>query len=1694
MKRLIFILFALIPGLTFAQAIVKGSGLLYSNGAPTFTPNLNADAEICIDTVSGLWYEYQRDAAAWAPAGFRIQKLAGSSPPSGAPSDKQSEVVLNDVDSLYRWRGGAWRHLNKVLVYTAGTGISVTGTVIANTGDLSATNEGSLTVTAGSGTTSVIHSNTSGSTDVTISASTGLTISESGNTITLTNSAPDQTVSITNGGGVAVSGTYPNFTLTATDQSISNEGSLTVAAGGSNDSQIQSNTSGSSAVVIAGGTNVTVTESGNTITISASGGGGGGITSLNGQTGATQTFATGTTGTDFGISSSGDVHTFNLPIASASNTGKLSSTDWSTFNAKIGGSGTTNRLPKFTGTSTIGNSLWHDNGTATAYGTTSIPSGPRLLISGGPSGANVDAIGTAGAFTDQATFEAEGADYADSVQSVYIQFIGDGGSGSTFGIGNKNQARVILNGINNVIGTNLSNPLKFGINDTIRAWLTPNGFELRTGKTLRFRDADNSNFVEFLPPALSANSTYTWPASSSNGALTNTAGVLSWVAYLTAEVDGSVTNEGSLTVAAGGGNDSQIQSNTSGSSAVVIAGGTNVTVTESGNTITISAASGGTNYQLWRDDGSAATQRANANFVSTADIEFTLTDDSGAALETEVTADIPNNAIQYAEFQQVAAARLLGNPTGSAANVSEISLATGLSFVGTALTPADPALTNEGSLTVNAGSGTTSVISSNTSGSTDVTITASTGLSISESGNTITLTNSAPDQTVTLTNGGGVAVSGTYPNFTLTATDQSVTNEGFLSVTAGGGNSSDINSNTSGSAIITISGGTNVTVTESGNTITIAASSGNSIYVGSGTIPNNTVATLTASGDFVFAFDGGNEGFRIDDANGQVLITDKTGAASISASINGVDLLGGGNASISVVGDDILTAGNLDHGNSLQLSATLSPAQITSNQNNYNPTNLATSLFLRLNSDAARDITGLATGTSGRVVIVHNIGSFNITLKDESGSSTAGNRFALTADIVMEPDMAAFLQYDLTSSRWRCVGVGKAPAAASLTGTGSANHVAYWTSSTNLSFDSDFQFNGTRVGIQGAPVSGFSLYTADAIRVDGTIFSSGVGSNFTASTTTPHLRLSNTTATTGDTWYLGSENDGDFSITSANLGAIQLTIANTSGQVQIANSLRIGSVTGTPTSVVGRNGSGDVGTVSIGSGLSLSGGTLSATVTSAAPVDANYLLVGSLNATLTNDRLATEGNNMNLIDGGANGNFTIEQGTEAVKWTADISPAQFSGQQNNFDPTGWGTTGASSGAAINFSLSGPASLTGLAGGSDGRWALMNNLDSTDPLTLIANSASSSSANRFGFRNDIVLEGGENALIYWSAAKGQWILIGKSSTSDPSVISPSSISSQQDDYNPTGWLGATNVRLNFDPSIPAFSGFMADTPGEEKTLSNVSGSPAVIFAESTSSSASNRVSYSRDFILLPGQSVRMMYDGTVSRWRILDQVAITNGDRNCQVYNYAPGSVTAGDNNEAGFSISGGAMVAANAISGIPGSTDMQTSTSATGISAIFFPKTVNSSSRFGEAHLSAYAFVSIPVVSSGTQRFTAQFAIMANASGTTLAGNNAVGIRYSDNINGGVWEGFTRNNAGTETTVSLGATMTAGSLNTLRIEVNKGLTVARFYINDTFAGQITATMPTSGTACGTRIGIFKSIGTTSTSFYVHGMIASAIYP
>ncbi|MAV92076.1 MAG: hypothetical protein CL676_11710, partial [Bdellovibrionaceae bacterium] len=110
---------------------------------------------------------------------------------------------------------------------------------------------------------------------------------------------------------------------------------------------------------ITAGSNVTITHSAGGIQISASGGGSG-LSSLNGETGGTQTFAVpGTSGTAPGWSSSSNTHTLNIPMASAAGVtaGLLSKTDYDSFSGK---------LSAVSGSSLADTNIWVGNGSGQA--------------------------------------------------------------------------------------------------------------------------------------------------------------------------------------------------------------------------------------------------------------------------------------------------------------------------------------------------------------------------------------------------------------------------------------------------------------------------------------------------------------------------------------------------------------------------------------------------------------------------------------------------------------------------------------------------------------------------------------------------------------------------------------------------------------------------------------------------------------------------------------------------------------------------------------------------------------------------------------------------------------------------------------------------------------------------------------------------------------------------------------------------------------------------------------------------------------------------------------------------------------------------------------------------------------------------------------------------------------------------------
>lgn len=149
-------------------------------------------------------------------------------------------------------------------------------------------------------------------------------------------------------------------------------------------------------------------------------------------------------------------------------------------------------------------------------------------------------------------------------------------------------------------------------------------------------------------------------------------------------------------------------------------------------------------------------------------------------------------------------------------------------------------------------------------------------------------------------------------------------------------------------------------------------------------------------------------------ANLRSLLTDETGTGAAvfatAPTISAPTLTGTAAIATAVVSEAVTFSG------------VISPSQITSNQNDYAPTGFATAAVLRLTSDASRNITGLAGGAAGRTVYLHNVGAQSIVLKDESASSTAANRFALSADVTLTADTSTALQYDGTSSRWRVIG------------------------------------------------------------------------------------------------------------------------------------------------------------------------------------------------------------------------------------------------------------------------------------------------------------------------------------------------------------------------------------------------------------------------------------------------------------------------------------------------------------------------------------------------------------------------------------------------------------------------------------------------------------------------------------------------
>lgn len=222
-------------------------------------------------------------------------------------------------------------------------------------------------------------------------------------------------------------------------------------------------------------------------------------------------------------------------------------------------------------------------------------------------------------------------------------------------------------------------------------------------------------------------------------------------------------------------------------------------------------------------------------------------------------------------------------------------------------TEVDGSVSNEGSLTVGAGTGTTSIINSNTSGSTGVTIEAGTGLSIAEAGSTITLTNTVTDTDTQLTQeqvedyAGALIIAGSHSLISTTYND------------AGGNVQLDVESDlslydngTSGFLSSEVDGSTtneiqNVdTLVLSAGVLGVSLSSDGVAQKTVGLISTDGGNTITAGADGkLYSAAGAGESTTVSDGNtidltltgsdidGEVII-DPSGTNILSASVSGL--------------------------------------------------------------------------------------------------------------------------------------------------------------------------------------------------------------------------------------------------------------------------------------------------------------------------------------------------------------------------------------------------------------------------------------------------------------------------------------------------------------------------------------------------------------------------------------------------------------------------------------------------------------------------------------------------------------------------------------------------------------------------------------------------------------------------------------
>lgn len=527
--------------------------------------------------------------------------------------------------------------------------------------------------------------------------------------------------------------------------------------------------------------------------------------------------------------------------------------------------------------------------------------------------------------------------------------------------------------------------------------------------------------------------------------------------------------------------------------------------------------------------------------------------------------------------------------------------------------------------------------------------------------------------------------------------------------------------------------------------------------VGTVTLTLNITPTTCSAGDFISAISstgvgtcgtppaggGGGDITEVTAGNGL------TGGATSGAATLDV----GAGTNITVNANDVALATNVAVGGTLSVAngattvsdfrgSTISPTT-SGTLNDWAPTGLSGATIIRVGPSSTTTITGITGGASGRILILHNIGSQLLTLNAQDSGSTAANRIihgnGLTS-ISVQVDQNIALVYDSTTSRWRSFA---------------------WPS--NYSAGTNITLSGSTFSLSNNVTIGGSLFSTNGTTAvalfTGTVLSpasiSGTVNDWTptniATATVIRISTSGLTTITGvcngfDGRLLILHNISSNNITLSNQSASSLAgcrlITGTGADITMAQDQSVAMVfDGTTnrwriTASPGSSGSGTV--TSVATTAPISGGTITTSGTislAACSTNQIYKYNGSAWAcSADNDTTYTAGTNMSLSGGAFSlatnvtigGTLNSTANTTTIgRWTGTIiAPSSIGGTVNN-----WSPTGASGATTVRINTSSAVDLTGIdAGNFGGRVRLIN--AGAHEVKIYNENASSTASNRF----------------------------------------------------------------------------------------------------------------------------------------------------------------------------------------------------------------------------------------------------------------------------------------------------------------------------------------------------------------------------